>query len=417
MFDLWFSKRHSEEFTTSLPEVFKTPEDIRRWQLKESIDNLLKTQPLFLQVNVIEFDNTAEVIEIAIINWRGETILNSFVKPINEIPLDQINSYQFSISEVNNAPTWREIWPTVYRILQGKTVGIFDARFNFRAIKKSCEQNNIEWNEPVAKPFCIMRLYAAMNRRLKKFLPESTSWFSLEWARQHEHIAIKNYGRAVDEARIARMVFMNISDSISEYLSFSNWYGSLMGVKELALSEDEKEEEEILSKLIRITQKHDNPDRRWDAICSLLSIPYSVPELKRLLIGIANDTQQRVENRLNAVSVLWLRGHSDNLTPIVDEILHERNWPSRSKTEILKVLCFMYILKGRLNDAIELMAEDLTGYNGYWNPYILRDTGYGVNALRELVSKLDPNESLPLEIAHKNIMEIINRLEETPKSV
>jgi DNA polymerase III epsilon subunit-like protein len=166
----------------------------RRW---------LETQPVYLDTETTGLNDQAEIVEISILDHAGEVLLDTLVRPRRTIPLDAVRIHGIRNEMVATAPTWLQVWPQVEAILNGRTVGIFNADFDLRMFRQTHRINGLPWRAPDMQPFCIMRLYADFR---------GTSRFtSLEDAGRQLGIALPNAHRARADTALARAVLLRMA--------------------------------------------------------------------------------------------------------------------------------------------------------------------------------------------------------------
>jgi DNA polymerase III epsilon subunit-like protein len=79
----------------------------------------------------------AEIVEISVIDMKGNVLYESFVKPKGDIPSEARDIHGITEKMVKDAPTWMEVWPEVYPILKDRIVLMYNADFHIRAMKTS----------------------------------------------------------------------------------------------------------------------------------------------------------------------------------------------------------------------------------------------------------------------------------------
>ena len=135
---------------------------------------LWSEKPVFLDTETTGLSDSAEIVEISIIDTDGSLLLDTLVRPVRPIPPDAMRVHNISNDMVSTAPTWMRVWPQVEGILHGRTVGIYNADFDLRMFKQSHKQVGMPWRTPGSHFFCIMKLYA-------DFIG-SRRWQRLSWA-------------------------------------------------------------------------------------------------------------------------------------------------------------------------------------------------------------------------------------------
>lgn len=105
-----------------------------------------------------------EIVQIAIINSDGETLLNSYVKPKEPIPADSTRIHGITDDMVKDAPDWIELAPKVKKILDGQLLVVYNATYDRKMMHKTAERHDLpktEWKE-VAEWHCAMLAFAEL---------------------------------------------------------------------------------------------------------------------------------------------------------------------------------------------------------------------------------------------------------------
>lgn len=169
----------------------------------EEARRLLEQRPLYLDTETTGLDGSAEIVEIAILDWDGSSLLYSLVKPHFSIPAEVTRIHGITDAHVKHAPTWADLWPQLQNILRGRTIGIYNADFDLRMMAQSNQFARLSWRQDGLSAFCIMQLYARFygERRYNSF-----RWQSLAKAAIQCRLPLANSHRAEDDARLARAV-------------------------------------------------------------------------------------------------------------------------------------------------------------------------------------------------------------------
>lgn len=114
-----------------------------------------------LDTETTGLDGDSEIVEIALIDKNGETLINQLVKPTKRIPASVIGIHGINNDEVKGAPSFDQVWPRVERLLKKqKQIVVYNAGFDMRMIEQSCDKYEIE---PKLDRFtwkCAMAAYA-----------------------------------------------------------------------------------------------------------------------------------------------------------------------------------------------------------------------------------------------------------------
>ncbi len=105
---------------------------IRRWY--EQRDWVI------LDTETTGLDSTAQVVEIAVLAPSGAVLLDSLVQPTGPIPADATRIHQITDQMVARAPTFRELYPGLARLLRGRTVAVYNASYDQRIIQHELQR-------------------------------------------------------------------------------------------------------------------------------------------------------------------------------------------------------------------------------------------------------------------------------------
>lgn len=107
-------------------------------------------------------DTTAEIVEISLINLRGEVLLNSLVKPCRSIPLTATNMHGITNEKVENVPTWDQLWPSIQQCFVSHLVVIYNAAYDIRLMMQSSDAVGLQLPDKLGAVgfFCAMLEYS-----------------------------------------------------------------------------------------------------------------------------------------------------------------------------------------------------------------------------------------------------------------
>ena len=163
-------------------------------------------KPVFLDTETTGLHNSAEIVEISIVDYHGSVLLDTLVKPLHSIPWDVIRVHGITDEMVDGAPSWYEVWPQVEKVLEGRYVGIYNADFDIRMMKQSHGLHGMSWTMSENRNFCIMKLYAQFYG--------TGRWQKLESAGRQCGLELPNTHRAKDDTFLARAIFKYMVSAI-----------------------------------------------------------------------------------------------------------------------------------------------------------------------------------------------------------
>jgi DNA polymerase III epsilon subunit-like protein len=125
-------------------------------------ETLADKSAVILDTETTGLDNTAEIIEIAIINTHGNSLLNTLVKPKGKIPIEAYEIHGIGAATVKNASTWPDIDHQVSEIIHNASrVVIYNAAYDTRLIRQTRRLYNLPpWEISPQHYQCAMKRYA-----------------------------------------------------------------------------------------------------------------------------------------------------------------------------------------------------------------------------------------------------------------
>jgi DNA polymerase-3 subunit epsilon len=101
----------------------------------------------------------AEIVEIAIINYLGEILLDTLIKPSIPIPAELTDIHGISDAMVADAPTFPEVYPTD-AALKDKRVLIYNSAFDIKILNYCCGLHSVPVLNLAKRSDCLMERVA-----------------------------------------------------------------------------------------------------------------------------------------------------------------------------------------------------------------------------------------------------------------
>lgn len=118
---------------------------------------LLRAGAVVIDVEATDF--TGQIIEVAVVDARTETILlDSLVRPSVPITPEAAAVHGITDAECGTAPTWDELWPHLREVLAGRPVCAYKAEFDRGRLEADCDRAGLAM--PHLRWSCVMRLNA-----------------------------------------------------------------------------------------------------------------------------------------------------------------------------------------------------------------------------------------------------------------
>lgn len=165
----------------------------------------------------------AEIVQIAIINSEGETLLDELVKPVNPIPASASAIHKITNEKVATAPNWLEVAPKVAEIIKGQTVVIYNLRFDVPLLASSdlhiAKVPLYDWHNQVVKEYlCAMNAFSVHYGDWKHYR-RSYAWKSLSQAAKIMKVPVVNDHSALGDCRMTLGVVKAMLKAHSERTS------------------------------------------------------------------------------------------------------------------------------------------------------------------------------------------------------
>ncbi len=136
-----------------------------RWESREdvitwirSFDHPRALRPVFLDTETTGTRSFSEVIEVCVLDERGQMLYRSFVNPTTEIEPIATCVHGLTHRHVMHAPRYSEIHRELMRHLDNCVVVAYNAAFEMRLLKQSAQRYDMEF--PRLHTACLMNAYA-----------------------------------------------------------------------------------------------------------------------------------------------------------------------------------------------------------------------------------------------------------------
>lgn len=124
---------------------------------------LNRTDVLILDTETTGLDDTAELVELAIIDTKGRVLFNELIQPTISVPwqASKIHGITNSVLREAGAKSWPSHWTTVKKILRMATVLlVYNLKFDERIIQQACGKYNLPSPLGSIRSECVMLEYA-----------------------------------------------------------------------------------------------------------------------------------------------------------------------------------------------------------------------------------------------------------------
>ena len=180
-----------------------------RWTAIRQAKAWLERQPVYLDTETTGLGNDAEVVEIAIVDADGRSLVNTLIRPQGEVPADATRVHGLTTAILQGAPTWPEVWLQVQAAMAGRLVLIYNAEYDVRLMQQTAARYGMDFDVPGAEFGDLLQLYAEFKGQRRG--DGSLRYWRLEQVGRELQIPIPNSHRALDDTLLARAVHRKIA--------------------------------------------------------------------------------------------------------------------------------------------------------------------------------------------------------------
>lgn len=115
---------------------------------------------IVLDTETTGIDKTAEIVEIALLDCRGNVLLDELVRPTVPIPRDATRVHGITDDAVAGARTWAEIDTDFRRVIESRQVVIFNKSYDSRIVRQTAGMYRLTAPAEIERAQCAMIAYA-----------------------------------------------------------------------------------------------------------------------------------------------------------------------------------------------------------------------------------------------------------------
>lgn len=198
---------------------------------------------------VLDTESTSldgEIVDIAILDAAGAVVFDSLIKPIEKVTETARRVHHINDDMLVNAPSFADMWPQVWPLLNNKIVVTYNADFDFSMFALSLLAHGMEKEEQAfaateGKWYCLMERYKDHAHKLR--------WQKLDAALAQQGLEISNTHRALADAQAAYSLLKHLA---------GKYPGSAYQARQMEREKKEAEEREAT----RLTRAQETDDER-----------------------------------------------------------------------------------------------------------------------------------------------------------
>ncbi|XVJ95810.1 3'-5' exonuclease (plasmid) [Burkholderia vietnamiensis] len=156
------------------------------------------TNFILLDTETTGLDESAEIVEIAVIDDAGNVLLDTLVKPKNPIPNSATAIHGITNAMVATAPTYDQIHPQLVALLEQHTCYIYNSGYDVRLIRQSADLYGIDFDSRLYAFHCVMEDYAWRCNGDGSWSKLTSAYYHARTARNTPQIALSAHRALAD---------------------------------------------------------------------------------------------------------------------------------------------------------------------------------------------------------------------------
>lgn len=153
-------------------------------------------------------DLQGEIIDLAIVGLDGTVLFNELIRPTCKIEEGAMAVHEISEAMVKDARTFKEAWPDISLVLEGKTIITYNAVFDEGRFEYTAKVHGI--TPPVLEWQCLMLAYAGFWGIQGKY--GGFRWQKLKDACEQQGIPFSQEHRALSDAQAVVKLIQRLAE-------------------------------------------------------------------------------------------------------------------------------------------------------------------------------------------------------------
>ena len=148
-----------------------------------------------------------EVCQIAVVDYHGNALVNTLVKPSESIPPAATAVHGIRDEDVAGALGWPEVLPMLMKVLRGRNVVVYNATYDRRMMHHSAERAGlpkVNW-KAFSEWWCAMEAFAEIYGDWNDY-HGNYRWQKLATAAHYYGISVEGAHNALTDCRITLAV-------------------------------------------------------------------------------------------------------------------------------------------------------------------------------------------------------------------
>lgn len=105
------------------------------------------------------------VVEVALVGGDGSLLFESLVAPARPVTAKATAVHGLSARHFVDAPSWPTLWPSLQRLLRRHTLVAWNAAFDFRLLRQTCDRHDLPFQAP--KGLCLRAAFKEIHPHIR----------------------------------------------------------------------------------------------------------------------------------------------------------------------------------------------------------------------------------------------------------
>ena len=151
-----------------------------------------------------------EIIQIAIINEQGRTMMDQLVKPLAPITPGAARVHGISEDHLADAPAFRRLYIPLSKLLAGATVVAYNMDFDWRMLQQTVARSGLR-DIRIGKRDCAMKQYAKFKGK-RHDGGRAYTWHKLSQAMLQEGLSVSRAHSALGDAQMTLSLIRTMAE-------------------------------------------------------------------------------------------------------------------------------------------------------------------------------------------------------------